>query len=103
MSPSVDHMFGGDDGCGDRPETPHSSAALHSSSGSNLAHDDRGARRERCGAQKLVMQQRGKCGVTRQAQVPRRSFGMLAEGGALPRRVELPGPKSGAVASDCNR
>jgi len=57
----------------------------------------------RCGAQKLVMQQRGKCGVTRQAQVPRRSFGMLAEGGALPRRMELPGPTSGAVASDCNR
>jgi hypothetical protein len=57
----------------------------------------------RCGPQKLVMQQRGKCGVTRQAQVPRRSFGMLAEGGALPRRMELPGPTSGAVASDCNR
>jgi hypothetical protein len=56
-----------------------------------------------CRAQKLVMQRRGKCGVSRQAQVPRRSFGMLAEGGALPRRVELPGPKSGAVASDCNR
>jgi hypothetical protein len=49
------------------------------------------------------MQQRGKCGVTRQAQVPRRSFGMLAEGGALPGRMELPGPTSGAVASDCNR
>jgi len=49
------------------------------------------------------MQQRGKCGVTRQAQIPRRSFGMLAEGGALPRRLELPGPTSGAVASDCNR
>src|ERR1700746_1621109 len=29
-----------------------------------------------CGAQKLVTQ-RGKCGVTRQAQVPRRSFDML--------------------------
>jgi hypothetical protein len=47
------------------------------------------------------MQQRGKCGVTRRAQVPRRSFGMLAEGGALPRHMELPGPTSGAVASDC--
>jgi len=47
------------------------------------------------------MQQRGKCDVTRRAQVPRRSFGMLAEGGALPRRMELPGPTSGAVASDC--
>jgi len=43
----------------------------------------------RCGAQKLVVQRRGKCGVTRQAQVRRRSFGMLAEGGALPRRMEL--------------
>jgi hypothetical protein len=56
-----------------------------------------------CGAQKLVMQQCGKCGVTRQAQVPRRSFDILAEGGALPRRMGLPGPTSGAVASDCNR
>jgi Helix-turn-helix domain len=56
-----------------------------------------------CGPQKLVMRQRGKCGVTRQAQVPRRSVGTLAEGGALPRRMELPGPTSGAVASDCNR
>jgi hypothetical protein len=51
-----------------------------------------------CGVQKLVMQQRSKCGVTRQAQVPRGSFGMLAEGGALPRRMELPGPTSGALA-----
>jgi hypothetical protein len=49
------------------------------------------------------MQQRGKCGVARQAQVPRRSFGMLAEEGALPRGMELPGPTSGAAASDCNR
>jgi hypothetical protein len=57
----------------------------------------------RCGAQKLVMQQRGKCGVTHQAQVPRRSFGMLDEGRALPRRMELPGPTSGAGASDCSR
>jgi hypothetical protein len=56
-----------------------------------------------CGAQKLVMRQCGKCGVTRQAQVPRRSFDILAEGGALPRRMELPCPTSGAVASDCNR
>jgi hypothetical protein len=60
-------------------------------------------RRLGCGAQKLVMQQRGKCGVTRQAQVPRQSFGMLAEGRALPRRMELPGPTSGAGASDRNR
>jgi len=56
-----------------------------------------------CGAQKLVMQQRGKYGATRQAQVPRRSCDMLAEGRALPRRMELPGPTSGAGASDCNR
>jgi hypothetical protein len=34
-----------------------------------------------CGAQKLVMRQRGKCGATRQAQIPRRSFGVVAEGG----------------------
>jgi hypothetical protein len=53
-----------------------------------------------CRAQKLVMRQPGKCGVTRQAQVPRRSFGILAEGGALPSRMELPGPTSGAGASD---
>ena len=53
-----------------------------------------------CGAQELVMQQRGKCGVTRQAQVPRRSFGLLAEGRALPPRMEVPGPTSGAGASD---
>jgi hypothetical protein len=56
-----------------------------------------------CGAQKLVMQQRGKCGVTLQAQVRRRSLGMLADGGALLRRMERLGPTSGAVASDCNR
>jgi len=56
-----------------------------------------------CGAQKLVMQQRVKCGVTLQAQVGRRSLGMLAEGGALLRRMERLGPTSGAVASDCNR
>jgi hypothetical protein len=61
------------------------------------------AKIRRCGARKLVMPQRGKCGVTRQAQVPRGSFGLLAKGGALPRRMELPGPTSGAVASDCNR
>jgi hypothetical protein len=57
----------------------------------------------RCRSQKLVMQQRGKCGVTRQAQVPRQSFGMLAEGGGvLARRTELIGPTSGAVGSDYN-
>jgi hypothetical protein len=61
------------------------------------------AKIRRCGARKLVMPQRGKCGVTRQAQVPRGSFGLLAKGGALPRRMELPGPTSGAVASDCSR
>jgi hypothetical protein len=58
---------------------------------------------ETCGAQKLVMQQRGKCGVTLQAQVRRRSLGMLAEGGALLLRMDRLGPTSGAVASDCNR
>jgi hypothetical protein len=56
-----------------------------------------------CGAQKLVMRQRGKCGVTLQAQVRRRSLGMRAEGRALLRRMERLGPTSGAVASDCNR
>jgi hypothetical protein len=45
-----------------------------------------------CRVQKLVTQQRGKCGVTRQTQVRRRSFRMLAERAALPRRMELPGP-----------
>jgi hypothetical protein len=59
--------------------------------------------RRYCGAQKLVMQQRGKYGATRQAQVPRRSLRMLAEGGALLRRMARPGPTNGAVASDCNR
>jgi hypothetical protein len=49
------------------------------------------------------MRQRGKCGVTRQAQVPRRSLGMLAEGGALPRRMELPGPTSGASEPSLRR
>jgi hypothetical protein len=54
--------------------------------------------------QKLVMQQRGKWGVTHRAQARRRSFGMLAEGGgALPPPSELLGPASGAVANDCNR
>jgi hypothetical protein len=38
--------------------------------------------------------------IEHQAQVPRRSFGIFAEGGALPRRMELPGPTSGAGASD---
>ena len=55
-------------------------------------------RRLGCRAQKPVMQQPGKCGVTRRAQVPRRSFGMLAEGGALPRRMERrwrSGPRGG--------
>jgi hypothetical protein len=33
-----------------------------------------------CRVQKLVMQQRGKWGVTHRAQARRRSFGMLAEG-----------------------
>jgi hypothetical protein len=61
---------------------------------------DETARSVPAGRKKLVIQQRGKCGVTRQAQLPRRSFGKLAEGGALPRRMELPGPTSGAVASD---
>jgi hypothetical protein len=34
-----------------------------------------------------------KCGVTLQAQIRPRSFGTLAEGGALPRRMELLGPQ----------
>jgi len=33
-----------------------------------------------CRAQKLIMQQPGKCGVTHPTQVPRRSFDMLAAG-----------------------
>ena len=56
-----------------------------------------------CGTQKLVMQQRGKCGVILRAQIRRRSLRMLAEGGALLRRMARPGPSNGAVASDCNR
>jgi len=56
----------------------------------------------RCGAQELVMQQRGKCGVTHRAQVRRRSLRMLAEGGALLRRMARLGPTNGAVASYCN-
>jgi hypothetical protein len=49
------------------------------------------------------MQQRGKCGVTLRAQVRRRSLRMLAEGGAVLRRMARLGPTNGAVASDCNR
>jgi hypothetical protein len=56
-----------------------------------------------CGAQKLVIQQRGKCGVTLQAQVRRRSLGILAEGGASLCGMARLGPTNGAVASDCNR
>jgi hypothetical protein len=56
-----------------------------------------------CRAQKLVRQQPGKYGVTRRAQVPRRSFDKLAAGETSPRRMELLGPASGVVANDCNR
>jgi hypothetical protein len=55
----------------------------------------------RCRAQKRVMQRPGKCGVTRRAQVPRRSFDKLAAGEASSRRVELFGPASDVVANDC--
>jgi hypothetical protein len=58
---------------------------------------------EGCRAQKRVMQQPGKYGVTHRAQVLRRSFDKLAAGEASPRRMELLGPASGAVANDCNR
>ena len=47
------------------------------------------------------MQQPGKYGVTHQAQVSRRSSDKLAAGEASPRRMELFGPASGAVANDC--
>jgi hypothetical protein len=47
-------------------------------------------RKNTCRAQKLIMQQLGKYGVTRPAQVPRRSFDMLAAGETSPhRRMEL--------------
>ena len=55
------------------------------------------------GRKKPVMQQPGKSGVVRRAQVPRRSFDMLAEGEASRGRMELLGPASGVVANDCNR
>jgi hypothetical protein len=45
----------------------------------------------------------GKYGVTRRAQVPRRSFDKLAAGETSPCRMELLGPASGVVANDCNR
>jgi hypothetical protein len=48
------------------------------------------------------MQQPDKYGVTRRAQVPRRSFDKLAAGEASPRRMELLGPASGVVANDCS-
>ena len=54
-----------------------------------------------CRAQKFVMQQRDKYGVTHRAQVPRRSLDMRAAGEASPRRRELLGPASGVVANDC--
>ena len=54
-------------------------------------------------AQKRVMQQLGKYGVTRRAQVPRRSFDKRAGGEASPLRMKLLGPASGVVANDRNR
>ena len=50
-------------------------------------------------AQKLVMQRPGKYGVTRRAQVPRRSFDKLAVGETSPRRRDLSDPASGVVAN----
>jgi hypothetical protein len=41
------------------------------------------------------MPQRGKCGVTHRAQVPR-------VGETSPRRMELLGPANGVVANSCN-
>jgi hypothetical protein len=43
------------------------------------------------------MQQRGKCGLTLQAQVRRRSLGMHAEGGALLRRMEHAWPNERCI------
>jgi hypothetical protein len=53
------------------------------------------------GRKKLVIQQPVKCRVTRRAQVPRRPFDMIAAGETSPHRMDLLGPASGVVASDC--